>query len=65
MVHKMRIENKTETSNILSTIKASKEQGNKGRAGQMIIMGGGGVIKMNTIKYCGGVRQIMTLDDKG
>ena len=30
-----------ETSNIFSTIKASKEQGNKVGAGQMIIMGGG------------------------
>ena len=33
IVHIMRIENKTETSNFLSTIKASKEQGNKGGAG--------------------------------
>ena len=41
----MRIENKTETSNILSTIKASKELGNKDGAGQMIIMGGGGHLK--------------------
>ena len=41
IVHEMRIENKTETSNILSTIKAPKEQGNKEGAGQMIIKEGG------------------------